>query len=147
MLQVLPVVTTDEEASFLVRAIASSCGVLVGIISNVFSLKSIEAGELHISPSAFDPAEALRCVVEACRFGRPVNISVEAEGLPHSVCADRGFFVHIFQNLLSNAMRYEEGKGVTVGCRFVPGDGADGLLVGTVADKGACGSSSISLYH
>ena len=140
MLQALPVVTADEEASFLVRAIGSSCGCLVGIISNVFSLKSIEAGELHTTPTAFEPAEALRCVVGTCRFGKSVDVTVDAQSLPHSVTADRGFFVHIFQNLLSNAMRYEGGKGIRVGCRYIPspeGEGA-GTLEGTVADKGAC---------
>ena len=63
---------------------------------------------------------------------------VEVEHLPHSVVSDRGFYVHVFQNLLSNAIRYEGGKGIVVGCRYEPGEGADGLLVGSVADKGAC---------
>ena len=147
LLQALPVVTQDKEASFLVRAIASSGGCLMAVIRNVFSLKSIEAGELLTSLSAFDPAEALRCVVNTCSFGKSVDVSVDAHSLPRSVTTDQGFFAHIFQNLLSNAMRYEAGKGVRVSCRYVPSDsegaagaleGTAGMLEGAVTDKGAC---------
>lgn len=138
MLQSQPSVTADEEAAFLVHAIASSCSVLVGLISNVSSLNSIETGGMDMTSEAFDPVTELADIVDACRFGCDVDITAIAdEPMPRSVIADRGFFVHILQNLLSNALRYEAGGGVRVGLRFISISGGSGVLEGSVTDWGS----------
>ena len=91
--------------------------------------------------TAFDPAAAAASVVDAARIGTKANIAFAAAGLPASVVTDRCFLVHILQNLLSNALRYEAGGGVRVQLRYLPGSAArEGTLEGTVEDHG-CGMS------
>jgi K+-sensing histidine kinase KdpD len=64
-----PAVAADEEAAFLAGAIQSSCNLLLGIVSNVIEMRKLERGELALTPTAFNPAAALRDVLRSCAFG------------------------------------------------------------------------------
>ena len=137
----------DEEALFLVQAIGASCRLLLGMVSNVLSMRSIEAGELEMHPAEFSPRDALTDLLQVCRLGRAQSDIVwlnEHEPLPTSVTADRNFLNMILQNLLTNALRFHEGRGVTVSLRCAAGapaaaateHGATHTLEAVVTDRG-----------
>jgi hypothetical protein len=94
----------DAEAAFLVQAVGASCGLLLGMVSNATSMRSIEKGELDMHPSLFDPAEALASLLQVCRLGCTAAAAridwAQAEPLPQTVLADRTFFSQILQNLV-----------------------------------------------
>jgi signal transduction histidine kinase len=62
-------VAADDEALFLVQAIGASCRLLLGMVSNVLSMRNIESGELEMHPSAFDPRAAVHDLLQVCRLG------------------------------------------------------------------------------
>ncbi len=81
-------VAADDEALFLVQAIGASCRLLLGMVSNVLSMRNIESGELEMHPSAFDPRAAVHDLLQVCRLGCATSDIVwtdEDEPLPAEV--------------------------------------------------------------
>ena len=67
-------------------------------------MRSIESGTLDMRPTAFDPRDAIRDLLQVCRMGCCTQAGVawvnEAEPLPRVVEADRSFLFQIVQNLV-----------------------------------------------
>lgn len=135
-------VAEDEESVFLARAISASCGLLLGMIGNVLSMRDIEAGTLALHVAPFDPRAAVADLIQVCHLGRAGDISWanEAEPLPSVVEADRSFLCQILQILVTNALKFEDGHGVVVHtCCEAGGGGGDGTthtLLARVTDHG-----------
>ncbi len=106
-------VSADSEAAFLVRAIAASCRLLLGMVSNALSMRTIEAGQLDTHPAPFDPRAALHDLLQVCRLGcadaRLVWANAD-EPLPATVTADRTFFSQILQNLVRARRRARQAS-------------------------------------
>jgi signal transduction histidine kinase len=95
-------VSDDAEAAFWVQAIGASCRLLLGIVTNVLSMRVIESGELEMLPVEYDPSSAVNDVLQVCRLGCSSRVEWrnEDEPLPRIVLADRTFFCQILQNLV-----------------------------------------------
>jgi K+-sensing histidine kinase KdpD len=57
-------VAGDAEALFLVQAIGASCRLLLGMVSNVLSMRHIESGELEMHAAVFDPRAAVQDLLQ-----------------------------------------------------------------------------------
>ncbi len=100
-------VARDGEALFLVQAVRASCGLLLGMVSNVLSMRNIESGELEMHPASFDPRAAVNDLLQVCRLGclqSEIVWTNEAEPLPSTVTADQTHFSQIVQNLVRAAL-------------------------------------------
>ena len=111
---------------------------LLGIISDILDMSSLEAGRITLQKTEFDIALAISAGVESVRdSARAKNIILSAEVCPHvHVSADRNAIERILGKLLRNAIRFtaEEGR-VGLRCRLI-----DGAINIYVEDTG-CGIS------
>ena len=152
-------VREDEDASFLVAAISSAshmlmgappralplrfCGCsqntipVAGIVANVLSLRSMEAGDWIITAAPFSIREMVNSVLAVCRMSlahcksTTIEWSNEAEPLPLLVLGDCDRLAQVLQNLLTNACKFSDGTEVTVTVRC-----EEGVLTLVVADRG-----------
>ena len=99
---------------------------------------------MHAAP--FDPRDAVDDLLRVCRLGYshsdlmwinadaplPAHVTVRTRGTSRAwpACAepcgaartqaDRSFFCHVLQNLVTNALKFEEGRGVTIAVHCLP---------------------------
>lgn len=101
---------------------------LLKLIKEVLKLSKLEAEDVELELSEFDPAEELRGIVSviqgtACTKGIVVSLDIEPD-LPH-ITADQERFRQIILNLLNNAVKFSpEGGSISVAARnlvFVKG--------------------------
>ena len=57
------------EPAELVASMRASCGLLLGIVSNVLSAPQVHSGELTLLSDVFSPASVLHDVMQACQLG------------------------------------------------------------------------------
>ena len=106
LLSQLPSVRDNEEARFLVAAVSAASRLLSGIVSNVLSLRALEAGECSINAVPFSVREAVDGVLAVCdaTFAahtlRWVN---QDEPLPARALGDGDRMAQILLNLLTSA--------------------------------------------
>jgi signal transduction histidine kinase len=76
------------------------------MVTNVLSVRSIEAGALDMHVAPFDPRAAVAELLQVCRFGAGCTAAGELAWtnerapLPARVEGDRAFFSQILQNLV-----------------------------------------------
>jgi hypothetical protein len=81
------------------------------MVTNVLSMRSIEAGALDMHVAPFDPRAAVAVLLQVCRFGAGCTSAGalawadEAAPLPARVEGDRAFFSQILQNLVCARVR------------------------------------------
>ncbi|HSK21252.1 MAG TPA: ATP-binding protein [Longimicrobiales bacterium] len=125
---------TDQQVFGLERA-KKAAQHLLELVNDVLDLSKIEAGkmELLVEPVAFpDVVNELFITVGplAEKSGTPLNVN--ADGEPFTVETDPRRIRQILLNLLSNALKFGDGKPVTVYCR----QRADGGVEVDVEDRG-----------
>ena len=147
LLMARPSIQSDGEAKFLLNAMHAAGSLLLGIVGNVASLQIIEAGDTQMNVAPFDPHGAIKDVLSVCRLGCTGGDKAvwtdEGVPLPPLVKADKTFLSAGVQNILVNALKFQEGCGVTLSATFQPdeADADGGMLLVSVADKG-CGMSA-----
>ena len=102
-------VADDAEAAFCVQALGASSCLLLGLITNVLSMRRMQSGTLELHSALFDPGAALRDVLQVCRVACACGLRSELAPLPAAVEADKTFLGQILQNLVTNAARFEQG--------------------------------------
>jgi len=107
---------------------------LLSLVNDVLDLSRIDAGVWELSPEYIDVAPFLEGVVGS--FNEPaarkgIKLSLDTDGAPASVIADRRALTQILINLISNAIKFTEEGEVAVGVRE-----EDGELVVEVRDTG-----------
>ena len=99
---------------------------LLGMINDLLDLTRIEQGRVALDQEAVDPSALVHDAVERNRAGaEDAGIAVVCQlepGLP-PVLVDRERIEHVFDNLMSNALRHTD-RGGTITLRAVPGEGA-----------------------
>jgi len=103
---------------------------LLGIISDVLDMSSLEAGRVTLQKTEFDISLAISSAIESVReAGLAKNIVLSADTCPHvHVSADRDAIERILGKLLRNAVRFTASEGkVGVRCRLI--DGAINIYV------------------
>jgi signal transduction histidine kinase len=104
-----PCVRDDEEATFLVAAISAASRMLSGIVANVLSLRSLEAGDCTIAAAPFSVRDMVDGVLAVCRMslahraGARITWRDEHAPLPPLVCGDADRLAQIALNLLTSA--------------------------------------------
>ncbi|MDH5772169.1 MAG: ATP-binding protein [Rhodospirillaceae bacterium] len=110
---------------------------LLGLINDILDLSKIEAGQLHVSMEAVDPAPVLNHAVAITReLGKGKNISVildESCNGKFVVNVDRTRFQQVLLNILSNAIKYNKDNG-TVTISLNPN--VDGFVRFLISDTG-----------
>ena len=103
-----PCVQQNEDASFLVAAISAASRLLMGIVSNVLSLRALEAGECNIALAPFSVREVVAGVLSVCRMSlthgdTSLRWLDEEAPLPARMLGDAGRISQILLNLLTSA--------------------------------------------
>ena len=112
------------EQLYQVGLIRSSTGTLLTLVNDLLDVAKAESGQLVL-----DPAEVslplllatLRGLARPMTEGKPVEVTVSAEGAPATVLTDEAALTAILRNLLSNAIKYTDRGEVRVTVRTLPG--------------------------
>lgn len=107
---------------------------LLDLVNDVLDISRIEAGQLEIRRTPFDPAASLdRCIhqISPAAKARGLTLALEAAPGVETIESDPRRFEQVVLNLLGNAVKFTESGAITVRCE-VEGDS----LVTSVADTG-----------
>jgi signal transduction histidine kinase len=144
LLSLQPCVRRDEEATFLVAAITAAARMLSGIVANVLSLRSLEAGDCDVADAPFSIRDCVAGVLSVCRMSLAHGDSAairwvdEDRPLPARVRGDADRLSQILLNLISNAVKFADGSAVAVAvrCEAAEEEGASSRLTLCVTDGG-----------
>jgi signal transduction histidine kinase len=103
-----------------VGLILSSANTLVTLVSDLLDVAKAESGRLQIEPAAVSlPAllNRVRALSGPMAQSKPVEVLVEADGLPDTVLTDEVALTGILRNLLSNGIRYTDRGSVRLAAR------------------------------
>ncbi len=90
---------------------------LLGLINDVLSLSRIEAGQLELRETPFDPGALLNAVAALVRVraeARRLALVIEEHALPVVVIGDEGKLRQVLLNLLGNAVKFTTAGRVTL---------------------------------
>ncbi len=98
----------DEESAFLVSALSAGCAMLMGIVSNVLSFRSLEAGECVVDAAPCSLRAVVANVLGVCRMSlaHRTDVSIvwaDDTVLPARVLCDKRLLSHVLLNLLTSA--------------------------------------------
>lgn len=133
--------TDDAEARYAIRAISQNADHLLQLVNGILDLSKIEANQYLIEQIAFHPADAINQAIEMLRgFAEQAGIHVrsnidDASSTP--VLGDPTRLRQIAVNLISNAIKFSDGKDVEVGMACEPGSSPGQVKLSlTVRDYG-----------
>jgi signal transduction histidine kinase/CheY-like chemotaxis protein len=115
-----------SEQLYQVGLIRNATGTLLALVNDLLDVAKAESGQLVIEPAEVSlPAllATLRGLTRPMAEGKPVEVTVSADGAPATLLTDEAALTAILRNLLSNAIKYtDEGEvrlGVSVTGRTV----------------------------
>ncbi len=129
----LDTLSPAERAEHL-RDIQDCCRYMAGMMEEVLVLGRVEAGKTHFRPTALDVSSFCRRLVEDVRSATNGQCPIEfgEDGVDEPARGDESLLRHIFQNLLTNAVKYSRAnQKVTF---FAHREGGEAVL--TVRDRG-----------
>ena len=114
---------------------------LLGMINDILDLASIESGNLKLSISEFDFAQALKKVTETIRFSldaKRLNLILDFDpNLPSTIISDQQRLIQVLDNLLSNAVKFTPPEGtITFSVKKLKETGGSSTLEIKVKDTG-----------
>ena len=139
---------TANEVYELLDAMTASAQLLQGIISNVVTVPQLEEGRLAPQLSVFCPSELVDNVLCVCRLAASGGVLLMSHGatvvvmpdlehglspLPPLVEADRDRLAQVLQNLITNGIKFSDGKPVELRAGITSDEAT---LVFTVVDHG-----------
>ena len=124
---------SSEELEERARTVREAVATMTNLMETTLDAARMDAGQIKIVPTDVDLGQLLSTVCDRHReLNKDAHIRVELGSLPETVKADRGALEHVFENLVSNAVKYSAGTPeVTILARC---DGNDVLV--EVRDKG-----------
>ena len=97
------------------RAIYDSQKYLTDIVENILDLEKLNVdGEIALNKESFELPPLLESLVDALSAQaerKNINLASDLQGLSIPVSADRGKITRVFQNVLSNAIKYTPNSG------------------------------------
>ena len=130
----------NENQVEAVGIIRSSAESLLAIINDILDISRIEAGKLTVDRVPFDLKQSLESIV------RMLQNEAHAKGLalklyygtyvPPCVYGDAGRIRQVLINLVSNAIKFTDQGGVSIGVRIDEQEGKEASLVIEVVDTG-----------
>src|ERR1700683_658281 len=97
----------DAEQLYQVGLIRNATGTLLTLVNDLLDVAKAESGQLVIDPAEVNlPAllATLRGLILPMSEGKPVDVVVDAAGVPATVLTDETALTAILRNLLSNAI-------------------------------------------
>jgi PAS domain S-box-containing protein len=136
LLEALPELPPDAR-SYAAR-IATASRTLLTVVNDILDFSKIEAGQVDLDPRPLDPAafvlETVELVaVQAAAKRLSIDTVIETP-LPGAVAADGPRLRQVLLNLLTNAVKFTETGGITVGVGYEAAGG--GRLRLRVTDTG-----------
>ncbi|MBI5518773.1 MAG: response regulator [Desulfovibrio sp.] len=141
----------DDAQQQLVEMAQESSGALLEVLNDILDFSKIEAGQMPLRSAPFDLLLLLESVSAPYRLlarekGLRFDLSV-APPTPKDLIGDDGRLGQVLRNLLSNALKFTEGGGITLSVVPVPtADSGTVTLCFTVTDTGM-GISPAYLPH
>jgi len=140
MLELLGRTPINHEQRELLRAVEDSAGVLLQVLNDILDFSKLEAGDLRLDDSAFDPRVLADNVVSvmaarAQAKGLAIRLAVDAT-VAGTLRGDSVRLRQILLNLLSNATKFTERGSVSVRLVVLSDDGARQQLRISVSDTG-----------
>jgi signal transduction histidine kinase/CheY-like chemotaxis protein/HPt (histidine-containing phosphotransfer) domain-containing protein len=130
----------DDDQRQLVSKAQTAGRSLLSIVNDVLDLAKIEAGEMTLDETDFRPAELLaelQAVYGTQMQSKGLSFTAHcAADVPDSLFGDSTRLHQILANLISNALKFTEKGGVTVGISVVSRDDFHFLLRASVRDTG-----------
>jgi PAS domain S-box-containing protein len=124
----------NEEQARQVAMIERAGQHLLALVNNVLDIAKIEAGAVHVSPTEIDIAQVASGVAQAVTplaAERGVELELDLPSHASVVETDRHLLEQILWNLLGNAVKYTNGRTVTLSIGH-----ADGSALISVSDTG-----------
>jgi signal transduction histidine kinase/DNA-binding NarL/FixJ family response regulator len=143
----------EAEQRRMVETIGSSGRALLGIVNDILDMSKIEAGELRLEQTDFEPSEVVLEVVDNLRAqARAKRIELRADLAPEASLAVRGDPLRVRQvltNLIGNALKFTERGAVTIAVRSPYSDPKAIALRFDVTDTGIGMSDEVidRLFH
>lgn len=114
--------TLEGESLECVETAQAGCNSLYTMVSNLLDIARLEEGQMQLVHETMHPETLVREALAGLLVSvKSKNISFAQDcriGPATTITADRGLLLRVFQNLLSNAIRYSSPQGcITVGCR------------------------------
>jgi signal transduction histidine kinase/CheY-like chemotaxis protein len=122
------------EQLYQVGLIRNATGTLLTLVNELLDVAKAESGRLVLDPAEVSlPAllATLRGLSRPMAEGRPVEVTVSADGAPATLLTDETALTAILRNLLSNAIKYTDDGEVRLSVRTAP----DSVEI-TVSDTG-----------
>jgi signal transduction histidine kinase/ActR/RegA family two-component response regulator len=106
--------------------VASSVTDLMRILNDILDLSKVEAGQMAIHNTGFDPRHLVHDVLalyqaQAARKGLAIAADIDAALAP-AVCSDPARIAQVLGNLVSNAIKFTPGGTILVSLHAVPGN-------------------------
>jgi len=106
--------------------VASSVTNLMRILNDILDLSKVEAGQMAIHNTGFDPRRLVHDVLalyqpQAARKGLVIAADIDAALAP-AVCSDPARIAQVLGNLVSNAIKFTPGGTIRVSLHAAPGN-------------------------
>jgi signal transduction histidine kinase/CheY-like chemotaxis protein len=140
MLELLGHTPINAEQRELLRAVEDSASVLLQILNDILDFSKLEAGDLRLDETAFEPRALIDSVMNvmassAQKKGLSVRTSVDA-GVAGALRGDSVRLKQILLNLVNNATKFTERGSVSVRLVLLGDDGSHQRLRLSVTDTG-----------
>jgi signal transduction histidine kinase len=133
-------IAADEEAASLVDAVSASCTLMLCVISNVLTMKDVDAGGLaeaarrKLPRTRFEPRALVRAVLATCRLGCGLaakqllwrDEAGAASSLPAALEGDAERTTHMVTSMVAYALRHGgAGAPLQLSMTYEAGAGAE----------------------
>ena len=111
------------EQLYQVGLIRKATGTLLALVNDLLDVAKAESGRLVLDPAEVNvPAllATLRGLTKPMAEGKPVDVTVSADGAPARLLTDETALTGILRNLLSNAIKYTDDGEVRLSVRTLP---------------------------
>jgi signal transduction histidine kinase/CheY-like chemotaxis protein len=111
------------EQRYQVELIRNATGTLLMLVNDLLDVAKAESGRFVLEPAEVSlPAllATLRGLTRPMTEGKPVEVTVSADGAPPTLLTDEAALTAILRNLLSNAIKYTDDGEVRLSVRTFP---------------------------